>query len=589
MGGALVRVRGARSLPADIRLQNAERLAVLAVVCHLAACGLPDTGTGQSAPGNEGESLKLAVSDSAVPLMNLFAREVTEVDSGMKLEFLPETHSAGAAAATHLGDSDIGVLTRGLRPEEESFGLKYLHMARDGLVFATHKGVTVDDITSDEVRAIYSGRITNWKDLGGRDQEIVVLDRPEHTSAKILLRTLLFGDDMRILDDAMVLERPAMMNVSLANVESSIGYTSLGEIVSNSLDIHVLSLDGTPPTLENVAHNVYPLARFIGLVIKTPPSRRVMRFVEFVYSTGGRDVMTANGYSPALLNLVIATIPERNVLRQDSRYRPLVEYLSSQLGSRTQVRLQHLPSYEILVDEFATGMANAAFFGSLTYALTRARVEVEPVARPEKDGMSWYRGLIFVRKDSNIREWRDLEGKSFSMIRDTTAGDIFPKVYLKRHGIRDADAFFGEIVLAGSHDTSVLKVLNREVDAGAAKDLVFRQMAAEDSRIDDELEILAESLPVPENAFVVRTNMDTSCFSCHERLDEESTPGSAQELSGRGLIVRLREALLRLDESPEGRQVLKSLGADRFLETTDADYENLYLMVRELGLDLSEY
>jgi phosphate transport system substrate-binding protein len=576
-------------LPGDVRLSNAGALAVLAVVFHLAACVVPDTGTKQSAPGDEGESLKLAVSDSALPLMKLLASEVMEVDSGVKLEFLPETHSTGAAAATHLGESDIGVLTRSLKPEEESFGLKYLHMARDGLVFATHRGVSVDEITSDELRAIYSGRITNWKELGGRDQKIIVLDRPEHTSPKIMLRTLLFGDEMRILDDAMVLERPAMMNVSLASVENSIGYTSLGETISNSLDIHVLSLDGTPPTLENVAHNVYPLARFIGLVIKTPPSKQVMRLVDFVYSTGGRDVMMANGYSPALLNLAIATIPERNVLRQDERYRPLVEYLSSQLGSRAQVRLQHLPSYEILVDEFVTGTANAAFFGSLTYALTRARVEVEPVARPEKDGTSWYRGLIFVRKDSNIREWRDLEGKSFSMIRDTTAGDIFPKVYLKRHGIRDADTFFGEIVLAGSHDTSVLKVLNGEVDAGAAKDLVFRQMAAEDSRIGEELEILAESLPVPENAFVVRTNMDTSCFSCHEKLDEESTPDSVQGLSGRGLIVRLREALLRLDESPEGREVLKSLGADRFLETTDADYENLYVMVRELQLDLSKY
>jgi phosphonate transport system substrate-binding protein len=214
---------------------------------------------------------------------------------------------------------------------------------------------------------------------------------------------------------------------------------------------------------------------------------------------------------------------------------------------------------------------------------------VEPVARPETAGNSWYRGLILVRRDSGIKNWRDLKGKSFSMIRDTTAADVFPRVYLSRHGVDDHDEFFGEIVYAGSHDTSVRKILSGEVDAGAAKDLVYAKLAEENPRIPVELEVLAESLPVPENALVIRGDVHIACISCHERNRVDPGKEGENGLHDFALAAKLRKELLELHETAEGREVLETFGADRFVETSDADYKNLYDMITELGLDLSRH
>jgi phosphonate transport system substrate-binding protein len=462
-------------------------------------------------------------------------------------------------------------------------------MARDGLVFATHRSVEVRNLTIDEIRRIYSGEITNWRELGGHAAEIVVLDRPDHTSPKIAVRKLVFGDDLEIVADAVVLERPSQMVVSLDSLENAIGYASLPEILAGSPDVNVLSLDGVAPVLQNVEENLYRLTRHIGLVFKPQPSRAVMRFVDFTYRNTAQHVMRSHGYSPVLMHLVIATIPERLAIKQEERYRPLVDYLSGRLGDWTKVSLKHLPRYDDLVAEFMRGEVNSAFFGSFTYAHAQATVGVEPVARPETAGNSWYRGLILARKDSGIESWEDLKGKRFAMIRDTTAGDIFPRVYLKRHGVDDHDEFFGEIVYAGSHDTSVRKVLSGEVDAGAAKDLVYARLAEQNPRIPAELTVLAESLPVPENALVIRADVHIACVSCHEKNRVDTGKEGENGLHDVALAAKLRRELLGLHETGEGREVLETFGADRFVETSDADYKNLYDMITELGIDLARH
>ena len=514
--------------------------------------------------------------------MNLLARGAAETDPQGRPTFLPAMHSSGAVAATWEREADIGVLTRMVTPEEANSGLQYLHLARDWLVFATHKDVGVQDLTREQLRKIYSGEITNWLELGGHDAKIIVLDRPDHSSPKLALRKAVFGGDLVISEDAVVLERPGQMLVSLDSLEHSIGYASLPEILFKRPDVNVLSLDGVAPTPKNVEAGLYPLVRQIGLVIQPRPDAATMRFIDFAYGEEAEEIMRSHGYSPVLMNLVIATSPERIPLRQEERYRPLVAYLSKRLGDRTSVNLKHLSSYENLVEEFVRGEVNVAFFGSFAYAQVRARVGVVPVARPETAGNSEYRGLIFARKESGIREWEDLRGRSFSMIRDTTAGEIFPRVFLKRHGVSDYEKFLGKIVYAGSHDTSVRKVLSGEVKAGAAKDLVFDRLAEEDPRVLDELVIIAESLPVPENALVIRSNINIACISCHQQTEGGAASSGGNGLRDFDLAARLREELLGMDRTDEGRQALSALGADRFVETSDADYENLYGMIDEL-------
>jgi phosphonate transport system substrate-binding protein len=212
-------------------------------------------------------------------------------------------------------------------------------------------------------------------------------------------------------------------------------------------------------------------------------------------------------------------------------------------------------------------------------------VGVEVIARPIKDGVSQYRGLIFTRKDSGIKDWEDMKGQSFAMIKATTAAEVFPKMFFKNHGVANLANYLGEIRYVGSHDMSILKVLNGEIAAGAAKDLIYEKLVREDPRIEKEMVVLARSAPVPENALVVRRNIDFVCFNCHQEI---GSGGSETGLSV-DLKEKIKEILLRLPETAEGREVLRQFGADRFMETTQDDYRELYQMIENLEIDLKTY
>jgi phosphonate transport system substrate-binding protein len=291
------------------------------------------------------------------------------------------------------------------------------------------------------------------------------------------------------------------------------------------------------------------------------------------------------------MDLTIAVLPEQDLLAQEQRYGPLVDHLSRQLGLKTTVKLKLLPNYGEVIKEFKANRVNAAFLGSLAFALARAQAGVEPLVRPEKDGVSQYRGLIVTRKDSGIDDVSDLRGKSFGLVdKATTAGYVFPLLYFREHGIEKPEEFFRSIVYTGSHDLLFIKVFNGELDAGAAKDLMLWEVAKARPRIKDELNILAVSPPVPNNAFVLSGKLDFPCFHCHKMVPSSQTstavglPREPEELK-----ELISELLLKLHESPEGRKVLEALGADRFVKTTLEDLREVNKMIHQAGFSPTNY
>jgi len=263
--------------------------------------------------------------------------------------------------------------------------------------------------------------------------------------------------------------------------------------------------------------------------------------------------------------LLIGLIPEQNVFRQRERYLVLGNYLSERIG--TTVNFTSLSRYGNIIDRFVTEKMDGAFFGSFTYALAHSQLGVEPIARPVNiDGTSTYHGYIFVRKDSGIRTAADMKGKRFVFVeRATTAGYLFPLAYFREHGIADIHSYLGETFFAGSHDASIRDVLNREADIGAAKNTIFDQLAQENPRIKNEILILAKSGVVPQNCLAVRKDLDPELKSA------------------------LRITLLDMANNEKGREALRKFGAVSFIETGDRDYEYLYGLSSQVGIDLKKY
>jgi len=268
---------------------------------------------------------------------------------------------------------------------------------------------------------------------------------------------------------------------------------------------------------------------------------------------------------PPRETIYLGLIPERQVFKQVERYRPLAKYLSRKCNVRVETKV--LPEYGNVIDNFVSLGLDGAFFGSFTYVLGRQMLGLEPLARPEApDGSSTYSGLIFARRERGIRTAADMKGRVFVFVdRATTAGYLFPLVYFRKHGIADYSRYFSETYFAGTHEDAVYDVLRGKADMGAAKNTVFARLAAADRSVANELVILAESPPVPENALAVRKDLDGAVKKC------------------------LKETLLAMNEDPDGKMVLESFGAWRFIETTERHYAHVYALAAEAGLDLASY
>jgi phosphonate transport system substrate-binding protein len=271
-----------------------------------------------------------------------------------------------------------------------------------------------------------------------------------------------------------------------------------------------------------------------------------------------KEVRTAEGAQQTLL---IGLLPEQDIFRQVHRYEPLAGYLSKQLGM--SVKLTVIPGYEKALSSFTARKMDAAFFDGMSYILAHTRLGVRVLARPmDLDGNTTYHGVIFVRTDSGIRSIRGMKGKRFAFVDENTmAGYYLPRAYFKKHGV-DHATYLKEFYFAGTYEDVVYDVLDHKADIGAVKDTVLSALALEDERVRNELQVLEQTPTMPENALVVRNDLDAS------------------------LSEKIKTALLTMHTDPEGALVLKDLRARQFIETKDRDYASVYSLARQLGIDL---
>jgi phosphate transport system substrate-binding protein len=530
------------------------------------------------------EPVFVSGSAAVMPLLKTLAGEFAKKENEIKIIFLPDSHSDAAVAGTSEKQYDIGAMSRERLPNEKENPLRYLHLARDGMVFLTNAGVSVSDLTSEQILGIYSGTIRNWDEVGGPDAKIVVIDRPEHTSAKLALRKTFLHEDTSITPEAVVVERPWQVIDSIEWIENSIGYTSLGNIVSENPQVNIISINGVKPMQSNIKNGSYKFLRPFGLVLGPTPKPATMRFINFIFSDAGSRVIENSGFIPQRYEILIGIVPEQNVMVQSQRYQPLADYLSHKLGERFTVKLKLFSTYIEVCRALADGSINAAFLGSFAYTTVRDYVDV--IARPNYHGISTYRGIIFVRSDSEIKTFEQMRGKRLVLGgRTTTAGYVFPLYYFKEMGVPDYREYFSDAYFVGTHEDAILAVLHHKADVGAAKNLILDMFLKENPGLVSYIRILAQSPPVPSNAFVVRKNLNLPCFDCHSQLNK--APAIVSDLPARfDMGETIKEFLLAMPSDPEGRIALSALGgASGFLVTTDEDYVPLYDMLKKINVN----
>lgn len=258
---------------------------------------------------------------------------------------------------------------------------------------------------------------------------------------------------------------------------------------------------------------------------------------------------------PAADALRLALVPERDIFEQRRRYQALVDYLETKIDP--PIRLVTLNTYDRVLSEFDKGRIDAAFVGSMVAALAYDRLNVRVVANPRLPGdVTQYRGVLFVKADSPIQSVEQLRGRQIAGVLATTAGDLYPIHLMHGAGMLDQpDA--PRMRWVGTHDEVILEVIEGRVDAGAAKDLRLDAWEAEHGQ--GLIRRLAISNPVPNNALVVRSDMDDQ------------------------LVQALRKALVTMHTDDDGRVALAKFGATRFESCSIDQYAAFFHMTEALG------
>jgi phosphate transport system substrate-binding protein len=242
----------------------------------------------------------IAGSGSSISILNLIVDSFESSNKGITPEFLPSTGTGDGVIGVAEGMLNIGAAARKMKDsEKEKYpDLMEVTFLRDAMVLAVNKNVQVDGLTSEQIRKIHSGEITNWNEVGGQDAEIVVLDREESESSKILLREHIFGPDMNITSSAILMHSADSMDQGIEQMPNSIGQTSLGMIKAKGLTIKALAVDGVQPSVSTVRDGSYKMVRDYGVIYGKNATGTTNTFVDFLFSEEAGEILEGYGFAP---------------------------------------------------------------------------------------------------------------------------------------------------------------------------------------------------------------------------------------------------------------------------------------------------
>ncbi|MDR2532380.1 MAG: phosphate ABC transporter substrate-binding protein [Oscillospiraceae bacterium] len=201
--------------------------------------------------------------------------------------------SAGILAAVS-GFADIGMSSRALNEDERD--LWSSEIALDGLAIIIHPDNPVDNLSMQQLRDIYTRRITNWSEVGGRDARIHIIAREAGSGTRSAFQDLVMEGEV-IHQRAIVQNSNGAVRQLVSGNRDTIGFISLGlaEPQPGLRPVKALQLDGVAPTRENVLNGSYGLYRAFLFVMPEAPEGYVGHFIDYILSEEGQQLLIGEG------------------------------------------------------------------------------------------------------------------------------------------------------------------------------------------------------------------------------------------------------------------------------------------------------
>ncbi|MCL6613129.1 MAG: phosphate ABC transporter substrate-binding protein [Firmicutes bacterium] len=235
-------------------------------------------------------TITIAGSTSMEPLSRELGTAFERLHPNVKVIVYGGGSGAGIKAAM-MGEVDIGASSRELKEEEKI--LHAIPIARDGIVVIVNRRNRVNGLTIEQLRAVYAGRIADWRELGGPRRRIVLVNRePGSGTRGAFEEIVMHGESMS--DEGLEQTSTASVKLTVAANPGAVGYISFGALDKT---VKALAIDGVSPSELTIMNGSYKLQRPFLYLTKNPPTGLVKAYLDFVLSPAGQAIV-AREYIP---------------------------------------------------------------------------------------------------------------------------------------------------------------------------------------------------------------------------------------------------------------------------------------------------
>lgn len=256
-------------------------LVITVMAASLVACG---------GKNKESEKISISGSTSVGPLMEKLAEKYKEKNQGISIEINQTGSSAGIKDAIN-GVSNLGMASRDLK-DEEKLEVIGREIAYDGIAVILNNENKVKNLTKEQIKDIYTGKITNWKEVGGDDAQIVAISREEGSGTRTAFQEIIGYKSEELIKDAQIVDGSGGIKTTVSGNKNAIGFVSF-EYLDDS--IVACKVDGVDATVENVIDKTYKLSRsFVVVNKKDSLTDASEKFIEWILSDEGQAIVEEN-------------------------------------------------------------------------------------------------------------------------------------------------------------------------------------------------------------------------------------------------------------------------------------------------------
>jgi phosphate transport system substrate-binding protein len=269
---------------------------VIIAIAVIAVLSLTLTGCGGSSKGAFEGVVKASGSTTVLPIAQEAAVELGDMKKGATVQVQGGGSSVGIQQLKQ-GIVQIANSSRELKPGENPGTFVDHKIAFDIIAIVINPANPVKNLTVEQAKGIFTGKIRNWKEVGGQDKNIIVVVRDQASGTREIFDQKVLGSTtdkpVESVGSAIECASNGVMRETIGITKNGIGYISFGYI--NKL-IRPISYNGVAPTVKNAIDGKYPIARYLHMFTNKPATGTIKEYIDFVLSNKFQDEIVSQEY-----------------------------------------------------------------------------------------------------------------------------------------------------------------------------------------------------------------------------------------------------------------------------------------------------